>query len=148
MVPRGVSAGDVNMSSELRVIEHQDDVEKDITFDDCKDSFEDKGKTKNKSRKRKLSTMMDEDCDQLSKKDNKRVVLSIMKPSYVLRTGLNSRNLRSVNRKRLCYLLRRLVRQRNWVDASGVLSVLLKGTCKEKSPLGNRLKYTVCLFDR
>ncbi|KAF8025848.1 hypothetical protein BT93_F2627 [Corymbia citriodora subsp. variegata] len=73
----------------------------------------------------------------------KRIMLSLTKPSSAL--GLGEGSLRSENRRRLSRLLRKLVRRHSWAEASGVLSVLLKGTCKEKCPEHNRLKYSVLL---
>ncbi|CAK9182961.1 unnamed protein product [Ilex paraguariensis] len=74
------------------------------------------------------------------------IIRSVTKPSYALKQGIGSLRvdyggLRSENRRRLRYLLRRLVRQHNWKEASGVLSVLLKGTLREKSVSKNRTKY-------
>ncbi|XP_030549815.1 uncharacterized protein LOC115754785 [Rhodamnia argentea] len=73
----------------------------------------------------------------------KRIILSLTKPSYVL--GLGGGNLRSEHRRRLDRLLRKLVRQHNWAEASGVLSVLLKGMCRDRCPEHNRLKYSVLM---
>ncbi|GMH00700.1 hypothetical protein Nepgr_002539 [Nepenthes gracilis] len=78
-------------------------------------------------------------CVRLSK----RIVLSLTKPSYTL--GLGFKNVRRENRARLSCLLRKLVRQHNWEEASAVLSTLLKGTCKERSPQNNRMKYWVAM---
>ncbi|KAF8402415.1 hypothetical protein HHK36_013370 [Tetracentron sinense] len=71
----------------------------------------------------------------------KRVCLSLFKPSYT--PGLN--NVRTEHRGRLRRLLNKLVRQHNWKEASGILSVLLKGTCNENSPVNNRRKYWVTM---
>lgn len=73
----------------------------------------------------------------------KRVPMLLTIPSYTLKVG--SMNVCRENRMRLRYLLRKLVVQRNWVDATGVLSTLLKGTCREKSPQSNRMKYWVAM---
>ncbi|XP_059661469.1 uncharacterized protein LOC132307663 [Cornus florida] len=73
----------------------------------------------------------------------KRIILSITKPSYTLQR-LPIRSLRFENRCRLRRLLHRLVRRHNWKEASGVLSMLLKGTGKDKSPARNR-KYMVAM---
>ncbi|XP_057963676.1 uncharacterized protein LOC131154876 isoform X2 [Malania oleifera] len=84
------------------------------------------------------------DNDALGQRGNvKRVVLSLIKPSYTL--GLGLKKVRPENRGRLCYLLSRLVGQHNWTEASGVLSLLLKGTCKDNSPMQNRMKYRVTM---
>ncbi|KAL6976125.1 hypothetical protein U1Q18_024916 [Sarracenia purpurea var. burkii] len=73
----------------------------------------------------------------------KRIVLSLTRPSYTLTTG--SENVRVKNRAGLRRLLSRLVRRHNWEEASGVLSVLLKGTGSEKSPMRNRTKYWLAM---
>ncbi|XP_047334719.1 uncharacterized protein LOC124938342 [Impatiens glandulifera] len=73
----------------------------------------------------------------------KRILLSITKPSYTLRLG--GENVRAEHRNRLQYLLCMLVRRHNWEEASGVLSVLLKATVGNKSPIKNRIKYGVAL---
>ncbi|KAL5542750.1 hypothetical protein UlMin_010460 [Ulmus minor] len=73
----------------------------------------------------------------------KRAILSLTKPSHTL--ALGSKEVRTENRSRLSYLLRRLVRQHSWTEASGVLSVLLKGTCKDKSMVNNRFKYSILM---
>ena len=91
----------------------------------------------NLKKKRKSTTMEDNGQCKLAK----RVVLSLTKPSYSL--GLGSKTLRAENRARLSYLLGKLMKQHNWTEASGVLSVLLKGTCKDKSLPNNRFKYSV-----
>ncbi|XP_024030880.1 uncharacterized protein LOC21388473 isoform X1 [Morus notabilis] len=68
----------------------------------------------------------------------RHIVLLLTKPSYAL--GLGSKPLRAENHARLNNLLRKLVRQQNWTEASGVLSVLLKGTGKDKSLPNNCFK--------
>lgn len=73
----------------------------------------------------------------------KRIELALTTPSYLLCRG--SKQLRTENRQKLSFLLRRLVQRQNWAEASGVLSVLLKATCKDRSPENNRLKYPVCI---
>ncbi|XP_074290322.1 uncharacterized protein LOC141617052 [Silene latifolia] len=87
---------------------------------------------------------------ELKKRKHNRKQLLLTVPSYTLATGAKS--LRYENRVRLRYLLRRLVLQHNWVEASGVLSVLLKATCKERAPLhpdrvlrSDRFKYSVAM---
>ncbi|KAL5853904.1 hypothetical protein ACOSQ3_009022 [Xanthoceras sorbifolium] len=134
--------------SENQIIKCEDGVEEVRMSEDCTMSFEDGGAKAEPKRtcKRRLSRMMDEEGEfQIPEKRYKRIMLSLMKPSYLLRLGLDSKNIRFENRKRLQYLLHKLVRRRNWADASGVLSVLLKGTSKENSPIANRLKYTVSM---
>ncbi|KAJ9537937.1 hypothetical protein OSB04_030670 [Centaurea solstitialis] len=78
--------------------------------------------------------------DSSKKRDIKGIVLSVTKPSYTLKRGIGRdlRSLRCEHRNRLRYLLRQLVRRQNWDEASGVLSVLLKGTHKENSLSTNR----------
>ncbi|KAK4771190.1 hypothetical protein SAY87_031722 [Trapa incisa] len=73
----------------------------------------------------------------------KRKEFALTIPSYLLCLG--SKQLRTENRQMLYFLLSRLVQQHNWVEASGVLSVLLKATCKDRSPENNRLKYQVLM---
>lgn len=92
-------------------------------------------------RKRKPNRVAHHDPMAVREKLVKRIMLSLTKPSYVL--GLGPNNLRLENRGRLRYLLCRLVKQQNWVEASGVLSVYLQATVKDKSPLENQFKYPV-----
>uniref|UniRef100_A0A2P2KH77 Uncharacterized protein n=1 Tax=Rhizophora mucronata TaxID=61149 RepID=A0A2P2KH77_RHIMU len=97
---------------------------------------------KSKKRKRNLNPMIEDDYHITAlERFNKRDLLCVSKPSYVL--GLGSINARPENRNRLHELLRKLMRQHNWIEASGVLSVLLKGTCKDTCPRTNRFKYGV-----
>ncbi|XP_045801286.1 uncharacterized protein LOC123895116 [Trifolium pratense] len=100
-----------------------------------------------RSSKRKAATpaYKHDDTSQLSarKKKEMRIRLSLTRPSYVL--GLCTKPLRSEHRKRLHYLLRKLVNQHDWVGASGVMSVYLKGTVHDTSPLKNRFKFWVLL---
>ncbi|KAK3198382.1 hypothetical protein Dsin_021797 [Dipteronia sinensis] len=148
MVTMEFKDGDVD----IRLLEHQtikreDGIEEVKVSEDCTMSIEDGAKTETKKkRKRGLSITMDgEDDIQIPEKHYKKVILSLMKPSYLLRIGRGSKNIRFENRLKLRYLLRKLVRQRNWADVSGVLSVLLKGTSKERSPITNRTKFTVSM---
>lgn len=96
-------------------------------------------------RKRKQQSLADADefhnLDPSDVRQMKRIELALTTPSYLL--GRGSKQLRPENREKLWFLLRRLVKQQNWVEASGVLSVLLKATCKDRSPQNNRLKYPV-----
>ncbi|KDP36263.1 hypothetical protein JCGZ_09828 [Jatropha curcas] len=102
------------------------------------------GANKSKKRKSNLSAMTEEDCHITKlQKFYKRAILALTKPSYLLGLGINS--VRPENRQRLCHLLQKLVRQHNWREASGVLSLLLKATCKDSCPSTNRLKYSVLL---
>ena len=71
----------------------------------------------------------------------KRIILSVKKPSYIRK--LRSGKLRHEVRCRLQYLLSKLVDRHNWKEASGVLGMLLKGTCKDTSPMNSRVKYWV-----
>lgn len=103
-----------------------------------------------KTKKRKQSQIDDGVMFTSSKKKNtKRIMLSVTKPSYTLKRGITGhdlRSLRSEHRNRLRYILRQLIRRQNWNEAAGVLSLLLKGTYKEKGYLNNRNKYWVCLL--
>lgn len=96
-----------------------------------------------KKHKRKSPDFIEDGQIAIPVKLMKRIMLSLTKPSYVL--GLGSDNVRSEARLRLRNLLIKLINRQNWVEASGVLSVLLKGTCKDKSPTTNRLKYYVSI---
>ncbi|KAL9270581.1 hypothetical protein AKJ16_DCAP15655 [Drosera capensis] len=69
----------------------------------------------------------------------KRTELSLTKPSYTL--TLAPENVRHLNRRRLHHLLFKLIKGRKWEDASEVLSILMRRTCKGRSLLDNRLKY-------
>lgn len=82
------------------------------------------------------------------KRNIKRIILSVTKPSYTLKrgSGRDMRSLRWEHRNKLRYLLRQLIRRQNWDEASGVLSVLLKGTHRENSLSTNRTKYWVYSF--
>lgn len=77
-------------------------------------------------------------------KRDRRIVTRLTKPCTTLVHGSKG-NLSHQNRIRLRYLLNKLVKRRNWSDAAGVLSVLLKGTCKERSLHDNRIKYSVAM---
>ncbi|KAG4204256.1 hypothetical protein ERO13_A04G036900v2 [Gossypium hirsutum] len=77
------------------------------------------------------------------RKLDKRLKLSLTKPSYLL--TLKYAHIRWENRQRLCYLLERLVKKHNWAEASGVLRLLLKGTSRDFSADLNRLKYSVAI---
>ncbi|XVF78683.1 hypothetical protein PTKIN_Ptkin14bG0155200 [Pterospermum kingtungense] len=74
------------------------------------------------------------------RKLDKRLILSLTKPSYLL--SLGRVHIRWENRQRLCYLLEKLVAKHKWAEASGVLTILLKGTSNDCSADLNRLKYT------
>lgn len=93
--------------------------------------------------KRNFLNSVDDGHASMLKELAKRAVLSLTKPSYVL--GLGSKNIQAENRGRLWSLLGKLVRQHNWLEASGVLSMVLKGTCKDRSSANNRMKYWVTL---
>lgn len=84
------------------------------------------------------------------KKALKGIQLSISKPSYNLQRGRETlstdlKSLRWLHRNRLCGFLRKLMRRHNWDEVSGVLSVLLRSTCKDRSPARNRTKYLAAL---
>ncbi|KAF5478612.1 hypothetical protein F2P56_005155 [Juglans regia] len=104
------------------------------------------GAERAKNRKRKLNKTVD-NAHAIPEKFDKRIILSFTKPSSVLGLGpkTGSKTLRWENRVRLCYLLRKLARQHNWIELGGVLSMFLKGTCKDRSPANNRLKYSVSM---
>ncbi|WZY81200.1 hypothetical protein YC2023_027584 [Brassica napus] len=70
----------------------------------------------------------------------KRTVLCVAKPSYLL-SLLERSSTRCNYLKRLPKILSELLRQRNWREASGVLSVLMQGTMGDGSPSMKRLKY-------
>ncbi|CDY11492.1 BnaA09g40580D [Brassica napus] len=72
----------------------------------------------------------------------KRTVLCVAKPSYLL-SLLERSSTRCNYLKRLPKILSELLRQRNWREASGVLSVLMQGTMGDGSPSMNRLTYEV-----
>ena len=102
-------------------------------------------KSKKRKRRSHCSTMVANDCHITKlEKSYTRVMLSLTKPSYLL--GLGSNYIRHENRMRLFHLLQKLVRQHNWKEAAGVLGVFLKATRKDKSPILNRFKYTVCVL--
>ncbi|XP_057795913.1 uncharacterized protein LOC131012025 [Salvia miltiorrhiza] len=80
----------------------------------------------------------------------KGALLAVHKPSHCLKTGVGSfqcggGSLRFQHRTRLFRLLNQLLSRHNWVEASGVLSVLIQGTIKDRSLSGNRAKYTATL---
>nr|XP_011460754.1 PREDICTED: uncharacterized protein LOC105350432 isoform X1 [Fragaria vesca subsp. vesca] len=72
-----------------------------------------------------------------------RIVLSLSKPSTLL--GIGATRPRTLHRAKLENLLRKLVRHHSWVDAAGVLSVLLGGRAGETSPANNRFMYWVMM---
>ncbi|XP_028755527.1 uncharacterized protein LOC114742677 [Neltuma alba] len=94
-------------------------------------------------RKRKSKGVPHDDRMAKEEKLVKRIILSLTKPSYVL--GLCPHKLRSENQYRLRIILQRLVKQQKWGEASGVLSVYLQATVKEKSPFDNQFKFWVLL---
>lgn len=93
------------------------------------------------SRKRKADTTADCNNDGRRATLMKRIKLSLTRPSFVL--GLAPKMVRAENRITLRNVLHKLMRQQNWVEASGVLSMLLQGTLRDNSPIRNRLKYSV-----
>ncbi|KAK4255856.1 hypothetical protein QN277_008795 [Acacia crassicarpa] len=94
-------------------------------------------------RKRKSKGVAHDDPMAEEEKLVKRIILSLTKPSYVL--GLCPGKLRTENQSRLRVILQRLMKQRNWVEASGLLSVYLQATVKENSPFDNQFKFWVLL---
>ncbi|MED6207780.1 hypothetical protein PIB30_038786 [Stylosanthes scabra] len=77
------------------------------------------------------------------KKLAKRILLSLTNPSHVLKLG--PKPLRLDFCTMLQFLLRRLVKEHDWVSASGVLSAYLKGTLNDKSPSRSCLKFSALL---
>nr|XP_027064991.1 uncharacterized protein LOC113691022 [Coffea arabica] len=80
----------------------------------------------------------------------KGAIRAVTNPSYCLEMGIGNLNrdgesLRYHHRKKLWLLLKKLMRMQNWAEASGVLSVLLRGTAREKSISRNRIKYFATL---
>ncbi|KAL2496393.1 hypothetical protein Fot_40150 [Forsythia ovata] len=78
------------------------------------------------------------------------IILANNKPSYCLKRGIGSlqyegESLRSIHRKKLHRQLKKLLQRHNWAEASGVLSVLLKGTVHDQSLSRNRTKYWAAL---
>ncbi|KAJ0047237.1 hypothetical protein Pint_04808 [Pistacia integerrima] len=137
-------------SVEVKVSEHckikTEDVTEEVKIsEDYTVDSENDAEKETKTRKRRLSTITEEGHIQNPEKRYKKMILSLKKPSYLLRCGLGAKNVRRENRNRLRYLLCKLVKLGNWTDACGVLSVLLKGTSKEKCPVANRLKYMVSM---
>ncbi|KAI8557826.1 hypothetical protein RHMOL_Rhmol04G0040700 [Rhododendron molle] len=100
------------------------------------------GVEKNEKKSRKKGSDSQDSVRQQSRLV-KGILVSLTKPSHTLKTG--SENVRTKNRARLRRLLSRLVWRHNWDEASGVLSVLLRGTGNERSPSRNRTKYWVAL---
>ncbi|KAG6689209.1 hypothetical protein I3842_11G163400 [Carya illinoinensis] len=99
------------------------------------------GAERAKNRKRKLNKTVD-NAHAIPEKLVKRIILSLTKPSSVLGLGprTGSKIVRWENRVRLCYLLRKLARQHNWIELGGVLSMFLKGTCKDRSPANKNMQ--------
>lgn len=60
-------------------------------------------------------------------------------------TARRESSLRTEHCSRLSRILADLINQRNWKEASGVLSVLLQGTAREKFPNENRTKYLAAM---
>ncbi|CAN4075565.1 unnamed protein product [Withania somnifera] len=78
------------------------------------------------------------------------VILANTKPSVCLKRGIGSLHqdcpsLQSEHRKRLRHLLQKLMRKHKYAEASGVMSVLLKGTTKETALFKTRTKFTAAL---
>lgn len=100
---------------------------------------------KHESRKRKCSNRIQGDDSLISDKLDNRIIRSLTKPSYLLGLGPRSKSFRWEHRERLRKILCELLGQHNWKEASGVLSVLLQGTKREKCPLLNRFKYSAAM---
>ncbi|XP_062093582.1 uncharacterized protein LOC133799581 isoform X2 [Humulus lupulus] len=105
----------------------------------CPSSF----KPHKNPKKRKSTTTSAMILDNTPFSLSKRAILSLTKPSYAL--GLGSKTFRRENRDRLSYLFSKLMTHHQWTQATGVLSLLLKGTCKDKSLPNNRFKYTALM---
>ncbi|GAV64034.1 hypothetical protein CFOL_v3_07552 [Cephalotus follicularis] len=95
------------------------------------------------SHKRKLKAVMDDGSTTIPPKLYNIIALASTKPSYLL--GVGATNVRRENRVRLRNVLRTLVRQQNWTEASGVLSTLLKGTSNDNCSKDNRFKFWVSM---
>ncbi|KAJ0258055.1 hypothetical protein HA466_0069160 [Hirschfeldia incana] len=81
-----------------------------------------------------------DDAAVVDRKKRKRTVLCVEKPSY-FPSLLEQSSTQSNYLRRLPKILSEMLRQRNWREASGVLSVLMQGTMRDGSPSLNRLKY-------
>ncbi|XP_050371614.1 uncharacterized protein LOC126789495 [Argentina anserina] len=93
------------------------------------------------TRKRKFAG--DEAQAEAPSRRLKRIVKSLSKPSTLL--GIGATRPRTLHRAKLEKLLRKLVRHHSWVDAAGVLSVLLGGGACDWSPANNRFMYSVLM---
>ncbi|WMV60449.1 hypothetical protein MTR67_053834 [Solanum verrucosum] len=107
-----------------------------------------------KSRPRKRNKPEDDyDCGISPSAEARRiksVILANTKPSFCLKRGIGSlhkdrRSLQSEHRGRLRHMLKKLMRQHKYAEASGVLSVLLKGTTKEAAVFKTRTKFMAAL---
>ncbi|XP_030944135.1 uncharacterized protein LOC115968777 [Quercus lobata] len=123
------------MSVDSKLLEEEAEVE--LQYTDKKPS----------TRKRKLNQKLDNNGNVTPEKLVKRIKLFLTKPStlLVLAPTIGSKVVRWENRVRLSHLLRKLVKRRNWVEVGGVLSMLLKASCKDRYPLNNRFKYSVSM---
>ncbi|KAK9988882.1 hypothetical protein SO802_029121 [Lithocarpus litseifolius] len=123
------------MSVDSKLLEEEAEVE--LQYTDQKPS----------TRKRKLNQKLDNNGHVMPEKLVKRIKLFLTKPStlLVLAPKIGSKVVRWENRVRLSHLLRKLVKRRNWVEVGGVLSMLLKASCKDRYPLNNRFKYSVSM---
>ncbi|GAA0171926.1 hypothetical protein LIER_25852 [Lithospermum erythrorhizon] len=74
-------------------------------------------------------------------------IMANAKRSYCMKRGIGSClknqgvSIMFEYKRRLRRLLKKLIRRHNWVDAAGVLGVLLKATTRDKSSRHNRFKY-------
>lgn len=107
---------------------------------------------KPKRRAPRIPHEYEDDPAKLSEKERriKGASLASHKPSYCLKRVRGSsecegKSLRSQHRKKLRWLVKKLIKSRNWTEAGGVLSVLLQGSGRDQSPSLNRAKYWVFL---
>ncbi|XP_026448409.1 uncharacterized protein LOC113348766 [Papaver somniferum] len=94
--------------------------------------------TTNSDQKPNITTYSDEEDDTTTDKPAKKAV----KPR---KNAGSPRNVRPVHIRRLTRILKKLIRFHKWIEASGVLSVLMQGTEHERSPKENRIKYWAAL---
>nr|POE97725.1 hypothetical protein CFP56_71787 [Quercus suber] len=124
------------MSVDSKLLEEEAEVE--LQYTDKKPS----------TRKRKLNQKLDNNNGNvMPEKLVKRIKSFLTKPSTLLALApkIGSKVVRWENRVRLSHLLRKLAKRRNWVEVGGVLSMLLKASCKDRYPLNNRFKYSVSM---
>ncbi|XP_073058267.1 uncharacterized protein [Primulina eburnea] len=105
-----------------------------------------------KGRAPRIPLEYEDEPAKLSQKERRinGALLASHKPSYCLkRVGGSSqcegKSLRSHHREKLRWLVKKLIKARNWTEAGGVLSVLLQGSGRDQSPSRNRAKYWAAL---